>query len=211
MTCSLVVMRLTLGFPTTEWFRTTLVHLPLYHSDSTGIPLPLYWKGVGFGALTDKLIGMILIPGMPLPAFGLYAFTLQKAIERRLPLYIVRARFYTLVLIYSLFSLKTIMDRSHPIQIVNGSAMLLMLVLLDGLGFLERWFWRPRSCLRSWPPVWPPWRLSRRSGLIFCHLSAAPFGQSSRSCRASLRSTNTPDEMIALNLGPSGWRRLAWG
>ena len=55
----------------------------------------------------------------------------------------VRRRFYTLVLIYSLFSLKTLMDRSEPGNIMAGTAMLLMLVLLDGLEFLERWFRRP--------------------------------------------------------------------
>ena len=71
VTCSLVLMRLTLGFPTAEWFRTTLVDFPYYHADSLGLPLPLYWKGVGFGALADKLIGMILIPGMLLLALGL--------------------------------------------------------------------------------------------------------------------------------------------
>ena len=54
VTCSLVLMRLTLGFPTAEWFRTTLVDLPLYHVDSTGFPLPLYWKGVGFGEVSDQ-------------------------------------------------------------------------------------------------------------------------------------------------------------
>ena len=202
VTCSLVVMRLTLGFPTAEWFRTTLVDLPFYHADSTGLPLPVYWKGVGFGALTDKLIAMILIPGMLLLALGLYAFTLHKAIERRLPLDTVRARFYTLVLMYSLFSLKTIMDRSHPFQIVAGSAMLLMLVLLDGLEFLERWFWRPlivpsilASCLASLaivsafrPDLLPSFALPRSDNLAVM--------------RASLRSTSTPDEMIALNSDP---------
>ncbi len=86
VTCSLVLLRLTLGFPTAEWFRATLVDLPYYHADSTGMPLPVYWKGVGFGVLTDKLIGMILIPGVLLLALGLYAFTLHKALERRLSL-----------------------------------------------------------------------------------------------------------------------------
>ena len=69
---------------------------------------------MGFGEVSDKVIAMILMPGMLLLALGLYAFTLQKALERRLPLDTVRARFYTLVLIYSLFSLKTVMDRSDP-------------------------------------------------------------------------------------------------
>ena len=36
VTCSLVLMRLTLGFPTAEWFRTTLVDFPYYHADSKG-------------------------------------------------------------------------------------------------------------------------------------------------------------------------------
>ena len=198
VTCSLVLMRLTLGFPTAEWFRTTLVDFPYYHADSLGLPLPLYWKGVGFGALADKLIGMILIPGMLLLALGLYAFTLQKAIERRLPLDKVRARFYTLVLMYSLFSLKTVMDRSDIAHIVAGSTMLLMLILLDGLEFLQRWFRQPlivpsilAACLTSLtlfsafrPDLLPSFALPGSDNLAVM--------------RASLRSTSTPGEMIAL-------------
>jgi len=202
VTCSLVLTRLTLGFPTAEWFRTTLVDLPPYHVDSTGFPLPLYWKGVGFGEVSTKVIAMILIPGMLLLALGLYAFTLQKALERRLPLDTVRARFYTLVLIYSLFSLKTVMDRSDNEHIVAGTAMLLMLVLLDGLEFLERWFWRPlivplilAACLTSLtlfsafrPDLLPSFALPGSDNLAVM--------------RASLRSTSTPGEMIALNSDP---------
>ena len=52
----------------------------------TGLPLPLYWKGVGVGEVSTKVIAMILMPGMLLLALGLYAITLQRAIERRLPL-----------------------------------------------------------------------------------------------------------------------------
>ena len=198
VTCSLVLLRLTLGFPTAEWFRATLVDSPYYHADSTGFPLPLYWKGVGFGEVSTKVIAMILMPGMLLLALGLYAITLQKAIERRLPLDSVRARFYTLVLIYSLFSLKTLMDRSDPGNIMAGTAMLLMLVLLDGLEFLERWFWRPlivpsilAACLTSLtlfsafrPDLLPSFALPGSDNLAVM--------------RASLRSTSTPGEMIAL-------------
>ena len=202
VTCSLVLMRLTLGFPTAEWFRTTLVDSPYYHADSTGFPLPLYWKGVGFGEVSDKVIAMILMPGMLLLALGLYAITLQKAIERRLPLDTVRARFYTLVLIYSLFSLKTVMDRSDKWHIMAGTAMLLMLVLLDGLEFLERWFRRPlivpsilAACLTSLtlfsafrPDLLPSFALPGSDNLAVM--------------RASLRSTSTPGEMIALTSDP---------
>ena len=207
VTCSLVLTRLILGFPTAEWFRTTLVDLPLYHVDSTGFPLPLYWKplywkGVGVGEVSTKVIAMILMPGMLLLALGLYAITLQKAIERRLPLDTVRARFYTLVLIYSLFSLKTLMDRSDPGNVMAGTAMLLMLVLLDGLEFLERWFRRPlivplilASCLTSLtlfsafrPDLLPSFALPGSDNLAVM--------------RASLRSASTPGEMIALNSDP---------
>jgi hypothetical protein len=197
VTCSLVLTRLTLGFPTAEWFRTTLVDLPLYHVDSTGFPLPLYWKGVGFGKVSTKVIAMILMPGMLLLALGLYAITLQKAIERRLPLDTVRVRFYTLVLIYSLFSLKTLMDRSAPGNIMAGTAMLLMLVLLDGLEFLERWFRRPllvpsilAACLASLAIV-----SAFRPNLLPSF--ALPGSDNLAVMRASLRSTRTADEMIA--------------
>ena len=197
VTCSLVLTRLTLGFPTAEWFRTTLVNLPLYHVDSTGFPLPLYWKGVGFGKVSTKVIAMILMPGMLLLALGLYAITLQKAIERRLPLDTVRVRFYTLVLIYSLFSLKTLMDRSAPGNIMAGTAMLLMLVLLDGLEFLERWFRRPllvpsilAACLASLAIV-----SAFRPNLLPSF--ALPGSDNLAVMRASLRSTRTADEMIA--------------
>ena len=197
VTCGLVLLRLTLGFPTAEWFRATLVDSPYYHADSTGFPLSLYWKGVGFGEVSDKVIAMIFMPGMLLLALGLYAITLQKAIERRLPLDTVRARFYTLVLIYSLFSLKTLMDRSEPGNIMAGTAMLLMLVLLDGLEFLERWFRRPllvplilAACLTSLtlfsafqPDLLPSFALPGSDNLAVM--------------RASLRSTRTADEMIA--------------
>ncbi len=195
--CSLVLLRLTLGFPTAEWFRATLVDLPYYHADSTGFPLPLYWKGVGFYTMSDKVCSMIFTPVMLLLALGLYAITLQKAIERRLALDTVRARFYTLVLIYGLFSLKTVMDRSQAGNTMAGTAMLLMLVLLDGMEFLERWFRRPLivplslvGCLTSLtlfstyrPDLLPSFALPSSSNL-------AVF-------RASLRSTRTVDEMMA--------------
>ena len=209
VTCSLVLLRLTLGFPTAEWFRATLVDSPYYHADSTGFPLPLYWKGVGFGEVSDKVNAMILIPGMLLLALGLYAFTLQKVLERRLPLDTVRARFYTLVLMYSLFSLKTVMDRSDNPHIVAGTAMLLMLVLLDGLGFLERWFRRPllvplilAACLTSLtlfsafrPDLLPSFALPGSDNLAVMR------------CQPPLDQHSWGDDRASL--GPGGWRRLA--
>ena len=78
---SLLLARLVLGYPTAEWFRTTLVEMPYYHADSTGLPLPVSWKGVEYYRLKDKLIGMILTPGILLMALALYAATLHRAVE----------------------------------------------------------------------------------------------------------------------------------
>ena len=54
------------------------------------------------------------MPGMLLLALGLYAITLQRRSSDASRL-IQSDRFYTLVLMYSLFSLKTVMDRSDNI------------------------------------------------------------------------------------------------
>ena len=198
MTCSLVLLRLTLGFPTAEWFRATLVDSPYYHADSTGFPLSLYWKGVGFGEVSDKVIAMIFDAGHAASGSRSLRDYPAKALERRLPLDTVRARFYTLVLMYSLFSLKTVMDRSEQGNIMAGTAMLLMLVLLDGLEFLERWFRRPllvplilAACLTSLtlfsafrPDLLPSFALPGSDNFAVM-------------CSAILRSTSTPGEMIA--------------
>ena len=42
----LLVMRLVAGFPTVDWFRTTLIEMPRHVRDSGGFPLPLPWRGV---------------------------------------------------------------------------------------------------------------------------------------------------------------------
>ena len=87
---SLVIIHQALGFPTVDWFQTTLIEMPYYHADQGGFPLPLPWKGAEYSELKQRLIVMILLPGLLLLALALYSSTLYRAIERRLAL--VRSR-----------------------------------------------------------------------------------------------------------------------
>ena len=81
MGSSLLLIRLTLGFPTADWFRVTLIDLPRYHADSTGWPLPLLWNGVPLHKAQSMAIALVMLPAIFLLALGLYAFTLHKAVD----------------------------------------------------------------------------------------------------------------------------------
>ena len=152
---SLVIIRLALGFPTVEWFRTTLIEIPYYHADSTGFPLPLAWKGVEYSGfkqvspLQHKLMGMILLPGLLILALSLYSSTLYRGVERRLDLNTFQGRFFTLLVIYLLFTLKTIMDRSNLVVIKETSWLPFIIVGINFLAILEGRFRRAPILLGS--------------------------------------------------------------
>jgi hypothetical protein len=211
--CSLILVRLTLGFPTAEWFRTTLVDMPSYHADSTGFPLPLAWKGAplpfvwegaNFPTLIGKFVAYILLPGVLLVALGLYVFTLHKSVERRLSLDTAHARKFLFILIYSLFSLKSMMDRSWTAVIKQNSLLLLLLVGFDGLRALYEDLRRPRvvlamlaACLATLMLVSARWPalVSPRLGL--------PSVGNLAALRSNLRPTATPGEIISPGSDPT--------
>jgi hypothetical protein len=198
---SLILVRLCAGFPTAEWFETTLVHLPRYHADSTGYPLPLVWKGAELPRLGAK-IALVILPGVLMLAVGLYAVTLKKAIDRRLPLAGPRDRFFTLSLIYSLFYLKTIMDRSTPSNIQQGSLLILLVVCVDGLECLLGRFRSSRGLITSLGACALLVALVGANYLGWGPRLAIPSAQNLRILRDCFRPTTTPEEIISLPPNP---------
>jgi hypothetical protein len=198
----LLLLRLTLGFPTVEWFRATLVELPRYHADSTGWPLPILWKGVPSHPWQSMEVALVMLPAVLLLALGLYAFTLRKAVERRLRLDSVRARYFVLLLIYALFGFKTVMDRSRTSQVVQGSMAMLSLVLIDGLEVFHLQRRRPWLLISILTASLAMGAIlsQRRPDLLPRFL---PPGLSNIDVlRSSLRLTSTPAEMIAQSSDP---------
>jgi hypothetical protein len=136
---SLASMRLITGFPTSAWFHETLINLPRYHTDSTGMPLPLAVRGLApWSWSPDPSVRLVGLPLTFLLALGLFAFTLRKGVERRLPFAGRRDRFFFLVLAYSLLNLKSAMDRSDAPHLLQATHILVLVVLLDGLEFLRQ-------------------------------------------------------------------------
>lgn len=205
---SLVIIRQALGFPTVEWFRTTLIDLPRYHSDSTGLPLPLAWKGVEYSGfkqvspLQHKLMGMILLPGFLLLALNLYSSTLYRGVERRLALSTFQGRFFTLLVIYLLFTLKTFMDRSNFVVIKETSWLPFIIVGINFLAILEGRFRRAPILLGS---------LALGCALLAVLAAARPDllprfrppGPANlATLRDRLRPTETPEEMLGPTTSP---------
>lgn len=134
----LAFFRLAFGFPTVEWFRTTLLEIPAYHGDSTGVALDLPLKGfqrfADYGwmamhvAVPFHLAGMLLL--------GLMVAT--KVRRRELPLSRPRDRFFLLLLLFSLLYVKTALDRSRPGNLATAMTFPLLLLLLDGADYLGR-------------------------------------------------------------------------
>ena len=150
MSCTFLLLRLVLGFPTWDWFRETLISLPRYHADSTGHPLPLALKG-HLPVFTWKpgiLVSLVGFPMMMLLAMATYVGTLRKIVERRLPLEMPRDRVYLLFLLYGLFNLKNVFDRSDPYHVVQGTHVLALVVLFDGMEYLRDA--SGRQLRRSW-------------------------------------------------------------
>ncbi len=139
LSCTFLLLRLVLGFPTWDWFRETLISLPRYHADSTGYPLPLALKHhlPAFSWEPGVLLILIGFPMMMLLALATYVGTLRKIVERRLPLVEPRDRVYLTFLLYALFSLKNVFDRSDPYHVVKGTQVLALVVLFDGLEYLR--------------------------------------------------------------------------
>ena len=102
MSCTFLLLRHVLGFPTWDWFRETLISLPRYHPDSTGYPLPLALKGhlPAFSWEPVILVSLIGFPMMMLLAMASYVGTLRKIVEGRLPLESPRDRVYLLFLTF---------------------------------------------------------------------------------------------------------------
>jgi hypothetical protein len=134
----LALSRLILGYPTMEWYRATLVDLPYYHADSTGFPIPIVWK-----EKPQTLPSLFLIPVFFFLMLSLYTNTLDRAVERRLDLKSFRGRFFTLLVIYLLFSLKSVMDRSNAEQFMPAICLPMILVVVNGLVILDQHL-RPR-------------------------------------------------------------------
>jgi nitrate reductase gamma subunit len=201
---SLFLLRLALGFPTFEWFRTTLVELPRYHADSTGWPLPILWNGVPLHPYQSMEVALAMLPAILLLAVGLYAFTVRKVAERRLRLDSSRARYFVLLLIYALLGFKTVMDRSRTSQVVQGSTVMLLLVVIDGL---EVFHWRRRRpwlliSILSTGLVMGSIAASRRPDLLPRFLPPGP--RNIEVLYASLRPTPTAVEMLAQSSDPKG-------
>ncbi len=135
------LFRILAGFPTLDWFRVTLVDLPRYHRDSTGVPIRMLVNQGGFP--------LISLPFTMLLALGFYGFTLRKAVERRLPVGTPRDRFFVLVLLYGICCLKSALNRTDAPHIAFGGIVLVLTAFFDVLGGLgealdRRWVVGPR-------------------------------------------------------------------
>jgi hypothetical protein len=198
---SLLLVRLTLGFPTAQWLLATLIELPRYHADSTGWPLPILWKGVPLHPYQSMEVAMVMLPASFLLAVGLYALTLRKAMQRQLRFDSGRARFFVLLLIYALFGFKTVMDRSRTSQVVQGSTMMFSLVIIDGLEVFHRrhrrWLLVAILCMSL---VMGTILASARPHLLPRFLR--PGQANIDLLHASLRPTATPAEMLAPSSDP---------
>ena len=207
----LLVMRLVAGFPTVDWFRTTLIEMPRHVRDSGGFPLPLPWRGVALSWDVDALRRLVGLPAVLLLGLGMFAFTLLKAAERRLPLGTPRDRFFLLLLLYSLFSFKTILTRSDWQHTAYGSLVFLLVAFFDGLEFVRR-----RCPLRWAVPAIALGCLALAAFFRTCFLPVSEGWVASPGRGASRRCGQPPLDQHSwgddrASLGPGGWRRLAWG
>jgi hypothetical protein len=165
----LLICRGMLGFPTREWFRTTLIDMPRYHADSTGMPFPI-GEGLAKAAYPPApRFCQVTVPLVCLLCLGLFAFTLLKMVERKLPMDNARGRFFLLTLFFSLLCFTTALDRSDEGHLLRGTGFLAMLCLLDFFAYVRRrnGFWRATAvalvgCLAvqlllSTPWIWLGW------------------------------------------------------
>lgn len=203
LAAALVVVRLAFGFPTSEWFWTSLVSIPRYHRDSTGLPLPLQWKGVRIPYWHSRAIALVMLPAFFLLALGLYAVTLNKAVQRRLAQSTPRARFFLMLLLFSLFGLKTVMDRSGSMhQIPQGISSVFALVVIDGLEILHWHRRRPRVMLGILVAGFALLAAAAALRPALLPRMVPSLGKNLAVLRASLQPTRTPEEMLALSADP---------
>ncbi|MBV8487549.1 MAG: hypothetical protein JO161_04670, partial [Planctomycetaceae bacterium] len=200
---ALVVVRLAFGFPTSEWFWTSLVAMPRYHRDSTGLPLPLPWRDVPLHPWQSQTNALVRLPAFFLLALGLYATTLNKAVQRRLVQDTPRSRFFLMLLLFALFGLKTVMDRSSSLhQIPQGSSLLFALAMIDGLEILHWHRRRPRVLLGTLVAAFAVLAATAAVRPALLPRMVPPLGKNLAVLRASLQPTRTPEEMLALSSDP---------
>ena len=131
---TLVLFRLTLGWPGQAWFSYTLLDLPRYHRDSAGLPFPWPLRGIG--------------PGVPLAAVGMglgaLVFALLLVIEA------ARQRTSSSLWFFALFAAlatRSTLDRSDEGHLLQWHALpVLAAILLAAAGLRARFGW---SALRT--------------------------------------------------------------
>lgn len=126
---SLALSRLILGFPTMAWYRSTLIEMPRYHVDSTGLPFPIAWGTIPL----HTLLQLYVAPIIACLFIGAFAFGLSKLLGGRFALSLPGERFFFGLLLYGLVSLRTALDRSDNVHLFESVFVLGLVLILDAI------------------------------------------------------------------------------
>lgn len=133
---TLLLFRLVLGWPGSAWLSYTLLDLPRYHRDSSGLPFPWPLRGAG--------------PGLPLSAVGLglgaLAFALLLVIEAARRRTSAPLWFWA---VFAALATHSTLDRSDEGHLLQWHALpVLAVVLVGAINVRERLGWSvPRMSL----------------------------------------------------------------